>query len=162
MLLLTVPLDHTTMGWTSVDWIERKEEFVMRFELGKPWVSLTGLRPRKKGINLWILVEGNCQGIERFNWAMLAQWIRAMGLLPSSLSSRFVNTVLFHPHHSTHIPESFPFIIWSHDISHIWLAKESAPALWLPCRAPPRTSSAISSGALSEENLSQSHPSGYG
>lgn len=31
---------------------------------------------------------------------------------------------------------------------------------FMPCRAPPRTSSAISADDLFEENLSQSHPSG--
>lgn len=86
------------MGWTSVDWIEGKKGFVMRFELGRPWVSSTGLRPREKGVNLWMLVEGTCQGVERFSWAMLAKWVRAMGLLPSRFSSRFVKTLLFHPH----------------------------------------------------------------
>lgn len=39
-----------------------------------------------------------CQGVERCNWAMLAQWVRAMGLLLSRLSSRFVRTVSFNSH----------------------------------------------------------------
>lgn len=99
MLLVTAPLDRTEMGWTSVAGIEGKQEYVMRLKLGKPRVSLTGLKERQKGVSWWILVEGSYWGVERFSWASVAQWVRATGLFPSRLSSRFLKTVLFHSHH---------------------------------------------------------------
>lgn len=95
----TAPLDRTEMGWTSVAGIEGKQEYVMRLKLGKPRVSLTGLKERQKGVSWWMLVEGSYWGVERFSWASVAQWVRATGLFPSRLSSRFLKTVLFHSHH---------------------------------------------------------------
>lgn len=121
-LLVTVPLDDVDMGWTSVDWIEGKQGYIMRFKLGKPWVHLIGLGPRQRGASWCMLME---ESIERCNWAMLDQWEGVMGLIPSRLGSRFLKSLLFNPRHFFHTYFWKPFLCpwnWWY-VSHICLVK---------------------------------------